>query len=368
MNLFNQKYVRLCWALWLIALLAGCKATPENKEGAEDEELLSAYTLSKAEAQKLGLVWGKPPVENLPVYTYVTGIIDLPPQYVAILSARLGGQIKSIYGLPGEHVHAGQVLAEIENLEWVDWQQSYLEDQAKLVFLEKEADRQQQLMKMDAGVSKQFEQTTSELNILKARQKGLETKLRFLQVDLNKLRSSQTMTTSFLLKSPFDGYIKAVHGAIGQKVRAEDAIFELFDPSHMHLELKVFESQSGQIQKGQQIWFQVPANDSSWHKAEVFLVGRNVDAETKSVNIHGHIEEEHSNWLPGSFVKARIKTGTKPVLAFNAGYFWKQGIQTYGYQVDVQSENVVIKKAQVADTSGFWLLDGAKNLSELKRE
>lgn len=370
MKSLNQNILFLCFVWCLLVLVQGCigPENQDNKEEEEEEEVSSSYTMSKPEARKLGLVWGKPQIENLPVYTYATGTIDLPPQYVATLSARLGGHIKSISGLPGDHIHAGQVLAEIENLEWVDWQQSYLEGQARLVYLEKEADRQQQLKQMDAGVAKQYELTISELNTLKATQKGLETKLKFLQVDLNKLRNSQTMATSFFLKSPFDGYIKAVHGAIGKKVGGEDVIFELFDPSHMHLELKVFESQSGQIQKGQQIWFQVPAKDTSWQKAEVFLVGRNIDAETKTINIHGHIDNENGNWLPGSFVKARIKTGSKPVFAFNETHFWKQGVQTYGYQVDIQSENVVVKQALVSDTSGIWLLDGAKKLSELKEK
>jgi len=182
---------------WVLMFnFSGCgKSTETNEE--EEEEAHDSFVFTAQEAQAKGLVWGKPKVEKVPVYVQSTGVIDLPPQHVARLSARLGGHITKLYGLPGDHMHKGDVLAEIENLAWVDWQQAFLEGHAKLQYLEKEEVRQRSLMQVDAGVSKQWELTLSELNSLKASQSGLKTKLEFLQMNTDQLIKSRKMQTTF---------------------------------------------------------------------------------------------------------------------------------------------------------------------------
>ncbi len=349
-----------------ILTISGCGKKTEPKDE-EEEEVQDSFVLTAQEARNKGLVWGKPKVELVPVYAHATGVIDLPPQYVARLSAKLGGHIRQLFGLPGDHMHKGDVLAEIENLAWVDWQQAFLEGHAKLQYLEKEEARQRNLMQEDAGVKKQWELTLSELNGLKASQSGLKTKLQYLQMDTDQLIKSQKMQTIFKLKAPFDGFIKAMYGFIGKKVGEEEVIVEMLDPSHLHLELKVFEFQSAQISTGQTIWFQVPSRDTSWHKAEVFLVGKNIDMETSSLNIHGHIEDEKPSWLPGSFVQAKIVTKLEPRLTFDEAAQWKLGNQTMGYKVVAQADGKLeFKQAVIADTSGIWLTAGVKALESGK--
>jgi len=119
--------------------------------------------------------------------------------------------------------------------------------------------------------------------------------------------------------------------------------------------------------KGQQILFQVPSLDTSWHKAEVFLVGKNIDEETSSLHIHGHIEDEKSTWLPGSFVQAKIETKFQSRFAFDAAAQWKMGSQVIGYKVLNQANGkLVFKQAVISDTSGIWLTSGLEALKSLK--
>jgi len=343
----------------MVFLICSCNKSA-SLESEEDTSGLVA--LSVLEAKKMGLQWGKPSVVLVPVYVNATGTIDLPPQYVAKMSSKLKGQIKSLNGLPGDHIHKGQVLAEIENLEWVDWQESYLEGNFRLQYLEKELNRQKSLLLQDAGVAKQFEQTLAEINSLKAKQKGLETKLRFLELDLKSLINSQEMRTSFQMRAPFDGFIKSVNGTLGQTVTNEEVLLELLDPSHLHIELKVFEFQSGKIQKGQSILFQVPSKDTSWFEAEVFLVGKNIDPESKSLNVHGHIEESSFIGVPGSFVNGKIKIDQVPKLEFNRDYFWKNGTEVWGHKVIENKGQLTIQPSIVSDTTGNWLLKGKEAL------
>src|SRR5450759_409435 len=64
----------------------------------------------------------------------VNGIISVAPQNQATVCMPLGGFIKSTTLVPGNAVTRGQTLAVIENQDFVDIQQNYLEAKNKLVY------------------------------------------------------------------------------------------------------------------------------------------------------------------------------------------------------------------------------------------
>jgi len=68
----------------------------------------------------------------------VNGIVSVAPQNLATVCMPLGGFIKSTSLFPGNSVEKGQTLAVIENQDFVDIQQNYLEATNKLVFAEAE--------------------------------------------------------------------------------------------------------------------------------------------------------------------------------------------------------------------------------------
>ncbi len=94
-------------------------------------------------------------------------------QYVCLL----GGFIKSTTLLPGNTVKKGQMLAVIENQDFVDIQQNYLEAKNKLVFAEAEFKRHTDLFKDDVYSEKNVQQVTVEYKNLKALVRSLEQKL-----------------------------------------------------------------------------------------------------------------------------------------------------------------------------------------------
>ena len=57
----------------------------------------------------------------------VSGIVAAAPQNMATVSMPLGGFVKSTSPMPGNTVRKGQTLAILENQEFVDIQQAYLE-------------------------------------------------------------------------------------------------------------------------------------------------------------------------------------------------------------------------------------------------
>ena len=126
----------------------------------------------------------------------------------------LGGFIKSTTLLPGNAVKKGQTLAIIENQDFVDIQQNYLEAKNRLVFAEAEYIRHSDLYKNDVYSEQNVQQVTVDYKNLKALVKSLEQKLFLIGIDPDQL-SEDNISNKVSLISPIKGFLKAVNVNIG---------------------------------------------------------------------------------------------------------------------------------------------------------
>ena len=104
----------------------------------------------------------------------VNGIVNAAPQNLATICAPMSGFVKSTSLMPGNAVSKGQVLVVIENQEFVDIQQNYLEARNKLEYAEAEYKRHSQLFKDDVYSEQNVQQVTAEYKNLKAQVNALK--------------------------------------------------------------------------------------------------------------------------------------------------------------------------------------------------
>ena len=90
------------------------------------------------------------------------GVITVPPQRQATVTLTMGGSIHSTSLLPGNHVSQGEVIATLENPEFIQLQQTYLESAAQTEYLEKEYNRQKMLSEQEAASQKRFQQSKAD--------------------------------------------------------------------------------------------------------------------------------------------------------------------------------------------------------------
>ena len=118
----------------------------------------------------------------------VSGIVSVAPQNLATVCMPMGGFIKSTTLMPGIAVNKGQTLAILENQEFVDIQQNYLEAKNKFEYAEAEFKRHTELYKDDVYSQKNVQQVTSEYKNLKALVKALEQKLALIGINHKQLQ------------------------------------------------------------------------------------------------------------------------------------------------------------------------------------
>jgi membrane fusion protein, heavy metal efflux system len=299
-------------SILLVLLLPACgqtdtpeKPTPTPARPVTPDEV----RVSAAQAQAAGLELGGFTWKNLAADVQANGVVDVPPQNRASVSAVMGGYVQSVAVLPGQQVRRGAVLAVLRHPDYLKLQQEYLQSRARVTFLQQELKRQQTLDAEDVGAKRKLQQAQSEYSSEQANLQATAGQLRMLGISLTGLHRGQ-ISSSVTLTAPISGNVAAVRINPGQYVPPQDVLIELVDPSHMHLELQVFERDVHQVRRGQQVLFRVPSQRRRPDMtASVYLVGKSFDPEKRTVNVHAHLEPERDDLIPGQYVAAAIQTG-----------------------------------------------------------
>ncbi len=300
----------------LFVISCGSKTTKEPAEETKAEAGSTTVAFTTAQYAAAGIELGKAEEKQISGTIRATGLLDVPPQQLVTISVPLGGTLKSTELLQGVHVKKGQVIATIENIDFVQMQQDYLEAKNQFEFTKADYERQQELNKENVNAQKTLQQSKSNYASWQAKTNGLRTKLKMLNIDLKVLEEG-TITNVVNVYSPIDGYVTEVYVNIGKYVNPSDMLFELVNTEHLHAELIVFEKDIPKIKLGQKVRFTL-ANETKERISTVYLIGRKISAE-RTIRIHCHIEDTDTQLLPGMYLKALIETGGVSVTALPDG-------------------------------------------------
>lgn len=255
------------------------------------------------------------PATNRDMHTImrVNGVVDVPPQNIVSVSMPLGGYLKSMQLLPGMQVAKGQVLAVLEDPQYIQLQQDYLMAKSKLRYLEADFNRQKELNESKANSDKVFQQVRSEFESQKIMVSALKQKLQLININTDKL-TEDAITRSVAIYAPISGYVTKVNVNTGKYVNPTDVLFELINPADLHLSLTVFEKDLASLAPGQRVKCYTNSKAGEQYTATIHLITRNVD-ENRSGEVHCHFEKYDRRLLPGMFMNAEIELQNANVTA-----------------------------------------------------
>lgn len=286
----------------------------EEEGGHAEGENEGVVELSDIQLANADLQYGSLDTLNVSAFVKANGILDLPPQNIAAVSAPMAGFVKKANYLVGDYVEKGTVLAVLEHMDYVKLQEEYLNVVSNLEFLETDFERQRQLDSAEVSSKRQFQAASAALKSAEGRKKALEKQLQYMGLSPQAVAKGEISST-ISIRASFSGYITALNVHNGSFAQSAQELYELVDTDHMHLELNVFEQDINKVEIGQSIRFTVPSTGPESYHGEVFLVGKSFDPENKTVKVHGHIEGEHENFIRGFYVEAKIYTGNQRVQA-----------------------------------------------------
>lgn len=185
----NKSITAVVFAAFLFMLNACSGGQKANSEAKEEENLPEDIVELRADQIKLANIeFGAVEQRVMSRALKVNGLVSVSPQSMATVCMPMGGFVRATSVMPGKYgSQKGQLLATLENQEFVDIQLNYLEARNKLEFAEAEYNRHSELYKNDVYSTKNVQQVTSEYKSLKAQVKALEQKLLLIGINPAKL-------------------------------------------------------------------------------------------------------------------------------------------------------------------------------------
>lgn len=336
----------LTFNLSTFLFLTSCQSPTEKaveKTVVQDE---SVKTITAAQFKNLGLEIGDLETMQLAESIASNGMVDVPPENVAMVSLPVTGFIKTLTHnvLPGKYVAKGSVLATALSMEAVQLQQDYLEKFTQSEFLLKELERQKTLAAEDATAKRKLQEAQNNYSVNNALLSAFSAKLRIMGISVEKLKSGE-ITTTLPVLAPLSGFVKTVYINTGSNFTPQNVLFELVNKQHLHVELKIFEKDAFKVKEGQTVVFNDPRIGGRV-EGKVFLVGKVFEADTKAINIHVHLTNEaaEQRLIPGQFLAAKIQTESRTVSVLPEAAISREDGETFVYLIDNQSNRTVLFK------------------------
>jgi len=285
-------------------LLVNCSNKEKPSESATPIDTGTEINLSNEQIAAIGLGYGKIEMDTISAILKVNGKIDVPPQNMVSVSVPLGGYLKSTQLLPGMKVNKGEVIATFEDPQYIQLQQDFLSVKAKINYVENEYQRQKELNANKTSSDKVFQQAEAEYLTQKITLKSLAEKLRLINVNPEQLNEN-SISRSVNVFAPIDGYVSKINVNIGKYVNPADVVFELVNPSDIHLALTVFEKDIDKLYIGQKLVAFTNNNLEKKHACEILLIGQNLSNE-RSIKVHCHFKNYDKSLIPGMYMNAEI--------------------------------------------------------------
>ena len=296
----------------LMLLLLGCNSKKEEQT-TEATTNVNLVSISDAQLKNATIETGKLEQKTISSTLKVTGKIDVPPQNMVSVSMPLGGYLKTTKLLPGLHISKGEVIATMEDQQYVQLQQDYLTTKSKLYFAEKEYQRQKELNQSQASSDKVYQQADSEYKTLRITLSALAEKLRLINVNPNSL-SEKNISKSVNIYSPINGFVSKVNVNIGKYVNPADVLFELINPTDIHLNLKIFEKDITKLSIGQKLMAYTNNQPDKKYHCAIILISKDLSIDEHTADVHCHFENYDKTLLPGMYMNADINVKSNDAL------------------------------------------------------
>lgn len=366
----------------MIFLLACGRSEEKSQAENVNDSVPEMIKLTDAQLKSSDIKIGTIQQSNIASIIKVNGKIDVPPQNMVSVSMPLGGYLKSTKLLPGMHLNKGEVIATMEDQRYIELQQEFLTTQSELTFAEAEFNRQRELNQNKSTSDKLFQRSEMEFQTKKISLNALSEKLKLIGLNPETL-GKNGISKTINIYSPIDGFVSKVNVNIGKFVSPTDILFELVNPTDIHLNLFVFEKDLEKISIGQKLVAFTNNKPNEKHPCEIILISKDLSPD-RTAEVHCHFEDYDKTLLPGMYMNAEIEVKSHKTYVVSEDAVVNFEGKNYVFialspsefkmtevELGVQERNMLeiingesLKDAQVVLQNAYTLLMVAKNKSE----
>ena len=206
-----------------------------------------------------------------------------------MVRAEVGGRVTQINFRDGQRIRRGQLLVQLDDrLQRAQVQQA----QAELSIAQANHKRNSEL------VAQGF-----------ISQRGVDESAAAVQVALAKAELARATAARLRVLAPFDGVAGLRNISVGDYLKEGSDIVNLEDMSAMYVDFRLPERLQARVRPGQQARVQVEALPDRAFAAVVQAVDPQIDANGRSLNVRGCIDNRLLQLRPGMFARVNTRLG-----------------------------------------------------------
>ena len=221
--------------------------------------------------------------EMLAMYS---GTATLEAEADAEVIAKVGGEVRRLFVEEGDHVRAGQVLAQLDDRQL---RLQAAQTRAARAKAERDFNRQVELHSKGLVSAGAFESLKYDLDNQVAAD------------DIAQLNLSYSD-----IRAPFAGIVAVRHVKLGQEIAIGTSMFRVTDPTPLKASVFVPERELARLKPGQSAWISVDALAGRSFPATVRLVAPVVDAATATFKVTLEVNDPKGDLKPGMFARVGI--------------------------------------------------------------
>lgn len=269
-------------------------------------------TITELQFESGDMKLGKISLQEFNTVVKANGTFAVPPQNQVDVSSYFAGYVKEIKLLPGQKIKKGEVLFTLENPDYIQVQQDFLEAKGRLKYLKSDYERQEELMGDEVTSKKSFLKAESEYKVTLAQYQSLQKKLSLMNINVSTL-TGETIRSVISVRSPLSGYATAVNATKGMFLNPSDIAVTVTNTNDLHIELKIFEKDLPTVKEEQPIHVRLQNDSNTIYYGKVHLINKAINAGDRTITIHGDLvhEEEAKLFAPGMYIEGEIITAAK---------------------------------------------------------
>lgn len=314
----NLKFLLI---IALAAGLMGCnnEESSQSKEGSgdvppslQDEQTgTNIVKLTSKETKDLDIQTEKLERKRRSFQLVTNGITHPAPNYISQISAPVDGRIVTLAVNEGERVQKGQILIELESLEYGRLVSDYLKAVAETKYYKNRFDRIQKLVKKKISSESELEKIKSDYKRAVAAEDAAKSMLKAVGVssqEIKKMKNQEDIDPVLKIRSPINGVVNEHLLELGQSVKAYGKMASLINMDKVLVKAFINPEDGQYVKSGDSVLVNQRTNGKKAIRSTISTVNPSLDMNNRSVVANIPLEPE-KNWpMPGENVRIEITT------------------------------------------------------------
>ena len=242
---------------------------------------------------------------NQPTFISGIGTLVIPSSDMVLITSQSAGLLKTVSFPSGSYVKKGEVLAIIENIEFLKLQQQYLEAKSEFFYYSEDLKRQGGLAIENATSVKKMQQAQRDYQTSEIRFRSLEKQLTLIGFNTDSLDADH-LKSDIALHATVSGYIDKINVHRGNQISAGETVFVIVRKYEPLIAFEMPEEFYPKLKTGNQVEFCFPADSLVLYKARITFINRQTDASRHLVKAWAIPLISSPRFVPGMQVNLRL--------------------------------------------------------------